>query len=82
MKLDLRYVLCRCWSADHFVRVDTDEDFPDELNIAVVSTRNGHFWHRVRWALKHVFGRQDLIFADVIVSRAEFRAVLEKEREG
>lgn len=71
-----RYVPCRCWSADHLVAIDPDEDDAETLYVSVVSTRNGSFWHRVRWSLKHIFGGQDLVFADIVVNRSTFAAAI------
>ncbi len=56
------YIPCRCFSADHLVRVCPDEDIDGTLNVEILSSRQSSFWSRVRWALKHVFGREDLVF--------------------
>ncbi|HBQ33111.1 hypothetical protein I6H96_11570 [Brucella anthropi] len=76
------YIPCRCFSADHLVRVCPDEDIDGTLNVEILSSRQSSFWSRVRWALKHVFGREDLVFADVIVSREKWlKAAGEAERK-
>jgi len=64
-----RYFPCNCHTAYHFLRIDIDPDFPDELDVSFVSTRNGSFWHRLKWAFLHVMGREDLTFADAIINR-------------
>lgn len=66
------YIPCECRTPYHFVCVDADPDVPDELNISVVSMRNGSFWRRVQSAMKHVFGREDLVFGDVLVKTARW----------
>jgi hypothetical protein len=64
-----RYFPCSCHTAYHFLRFDIDPDIPDELYVSFVSTRNSSLWHRLRWAFKHVMGREDLVFADAIIER-------------
>lgn len=76
------YIPCDCHTAYHFIRITEDEDRPDYLYAEFVSTRNGYFWHRVKWALKHVFGREDLTFADVIIKRQDLCRALNKNGEG
>lgn len=76
-----RYIPCQCWSADHFLAIDTDPDSDDEITISAVSRRNSSFWHRVRWALKHVFGREDLVFADLIVKRDDLESIVKSPGE-
>jgi hypothetical protein len=79
---DYHYIPCRCFSADHLVRVCPDEDIDGTLNVEILPSRQSSFWSRVRWALKHVFGRDDLVFADVIVSREKWlKAAGEAERK-
>lgn len=70
------YVPCRCGTPYHHICFDVDPDMPDEIDISFVSTRNGSFWRRVKWALKHVFGREDLVFADAIVSKKRLVEVM------
>jgi hypothetical protein len=74
---DGRYVPCDCATPYHFIAFMPDAFDPDYVDIAFVSTRNGSFWHRVKWALRHVLGREDLVFADAIVSKARLIKVTE-----
>jgi hypothetical protein len=70
------YIRCDCYTAYHCLVIDEDPDLPGELYVSFVSTRHGSIWHRIRWALKHVFGRQDLCFADIIIKRSELAEAL------
>lgn len=71
------YIPCDCRTPYHCLVVERDEDIPESLNISFVSTRNGSIWHRIKWALKHVFGRKDLIFADLIIKTDDFLEALD-----
>lgn len=75
---ELIYVACTCHTPYHFIRVSEDFDMDDHLTVEFVSTRNGFFWHRVKWALKHVFWREDLVFADIFIKRDDLKRALEK----
>lgn len=79
---DRAYIECDCATPYHFLRVEPDPDIDGMLNLAFVSTRNGSFWHRLRWALAHVFGRDDLVFADIIVSRKRIAAAIRGDGNG
>jgi hypothetical protein len=57
--------------------IEPDEDTPESLTVSFVSTRNGSVWHRIKWAWKHVFGREDLTFADIIIKRDDFLEALD-----
>lgn len=72
------YIRCECATPYHFLCIEP-EDGSDELNVSFVSTRNCHFWHRVKWAMKHIFGRDDLVFADIIVKREWFENVVSSD---
>lgn len=63
------YIPCECRTPYHFLLIEPDEDMPHQLNVSFVSTRNGSIWHRIKWAMKHVLGREDLTFADIIIKR-------------
>jgi len=78
---ELIFVPCDCGTPYHFLRLSEDWDREEYLTVEFVSTRNGYFWHRVKWALKHVFGREDLVFADIIIKRDELASAL-KDKEG
>ncbi len=73
-KLNLQYIPCRCYCAEHFVRVQPDEDVNNSLIVEIISSRNGSIWQRARWAFQHVFGRDDLVFADLIIAKDDWDA--------
>ncbi|MDX3926787.1 MAG: hypothetical protein QHC90_13410 [Shinella sp.] len=75
------YLQCDCHTPYHCLVIERDPDCHDDLNVSFVSTRNGSFWHRIKWAVKHVFGREDLTFADIIVKRGDLIEALGKEGE-
>lgn len=66
------YLPCRCFCAEHFVRVGEDPDVPDELTVEVVAQGNRSFWHRFKWAFRHVFVGGDLVVADLILTRKQW----------
>lgn len=76
------YVPCDCRTPYHHLVITQDGDLPNDLNVEFVSTRNGSIWHRIKWAIKHVFGRQDLVFADIIIKRDDLLRALNKATEG
>lgn len=65
------YLRCDCHTPYHAVVIDKDPDIAGFLNVSVVSTRNGSIWHRLKWAAVHVFKREDLVCADLILGKAE-----------
>ena len=73
------YIPCECRTPYHFICIEADEDAPNELNVSFVSTRNGSILHRLKWAFKHVFGREDLVFADAIIKREWFEDAVLRE---
>ena len=75
----MRYIPCRCFCAEHFLRFSEDPDLPGELEVSVVSSRNGSFWHRLKWAFVHVMGREDMIFADLIISREKLKEICDEQ---
>lgn len=70
------FIPCDCYDTCHFLRFMPDPDIEDAFDCDFISTRNGSFWQRVKWALKHVFGNEDLVFADLIIRRSELERVL------
>lgn len=76
------YIPCDCRTPYHCLVID-DGDYdesrttPLHLNVSFVSTRNGSIWHRIKWALKHVFGREDLTFADIIIKTEDLLEALD-----
>jgi hypothetical protein len=75
------YLQCTCHTPYHCLVIESDPDLPDELDVSFVSTRNGSFWHRIKWAMKHVLGREDLTFADIIIKRDDLVRALGEERD-
>jgi hypothetical protein len=73
------YIRCECGSSHHHLCFDYDTEFwaEDEMGVAFVATKSGFFWHRVRNAWKHVFGREDLVLADIIIKREQLRKLLD-----
>lgn len=74
------YIPCNCRTAYHCLVITEDDDIPGELVVEFVSTRNGSIWHRIKWAVKHVFGYEDLTFADIIVKRQDLLDALGEVR--
>jgi hypothetical protein len=76
------YIPCECWTPYHFLLIQPDPDMGEgKLNVSFVSTRNGSVWHRLKWALKHIVGRDDLTFADIIVDRERLAAAIRSRVE-
>lgn len=71
------YIPCDCRTPYHCLVIDRDPDIANELNVSFVSTRNGSIWHRIKWALKHVFGREALTFADIIIKTEDLLEALD-----
>jgi hypothetical protein len=60
------YFRCSCRSPHHALVFERDEDVPTAVNVTFMSARNASFWHRVKWSLKHIFGGESLVFADLV----------------
>jgi hypothetical protein len=76
------YLECDCHTAYHFLTFEPDEDEPECIYVSFVSTRNESIWHRIKWALWHVFKREDLTFADIMIRYPALRgAVMALEGE-
>lgn len=63
-------MLCTCHTATHFLQVDYDiwDKYPDDISITMCADRTGGFWARLRRAWSYVFGGQELVVADILVS--------------
>lgn len=61
------YLKCSCHAPHHGVLLEPVDDMPGSVEVSVISSRNGSIWHRIKWALKHVFGSQNLVTADVFL---------------
>lgn len=60
------YVRCECHTPYHCLVLERDAD--GSIDVQFVAESNGRFWHRVKWALRHVFKRDMLVEADLILS--------------
>ncbi len=65
------YLRCDCHQPHHFVLIEDDPDLDGHFFVSVVGVKSMDFWHRVRWALKHIFGREHLTIADLILTPAD-----------
>lgn len=70
------YLQCECHSANHFVLIERDEF--KCLQISVVADRNRSIWHRMRWAFHHIFSREDLVMADLILAPDKAKELAEQ----
>lgn len=67
---------CDCHHPLHFIEFDWynwDEDEPAQIDVFFCSHRIGGFWKRVWRALRYVFGSQDLVTGDVVLSKEKAR---------
>lgn len=74
------YIPCRCGSAHHFLRIQDDPDIPEAVCIDFVSGSSAPFWVRVARALKYVFWREELVYADLFIDRDTLKAAMEAGR--
>lgn len=65
------YLRCECHQPHHFLLVEDDPDVAGVVNISLVATKSARFWHRVKWALRHVFGCEHLTLGDVILTNGK-----------
>ncbi len=68
MKRDPLYLRCDCHQPHHFVLIEDDPDIAGLFQVSVVGTKSASFWHRVKWAWKHVFAGEHLTVADLILT--------------
>lgn len=68
---DHKYFRCGCHTPHHFVLFEPDPDIAGVLNVSVCADKNARFWHRVKWALKHILGTEHLTYGDIILERDE-----------
>lgn len=71
MMRDPLYLRCHCHQPNHFVLVEDDPDIAGVINLSLVASKSARFWHRVRWALAHVFGGEHLTIGDVIMANGD-----------
>lgn len=66
---------CDCHTPLHFVKFDWDRwlDGSEDINVFFCSERIGGFWKRVGRALRYVFGSQDLVTGDIVLSKEKAR---------
>lgn len=74
----MMFVPCQCGDATHFLRFTVDTDTPIAFWVDFVSTRSPSLWRRIKNALRYVFSRDELIYADIIIERAELERMLEE----
>lgn len=64
---------CGCHTPLHFIKFDwikwSDKPGDSTLDLFFCSDRNWSFWKRVWCALKYVFGTQNLVTGDIVVSK-------------
>jgi GTP:adenosylcobinamide-phosphate guanylyltransferase len=61
------YFQCACHTPYHALVVERDPDLPTTFNVEIISTKNASFWHRVKYALRHVFVPEMLVEADLVL---------------
>lgn len=72
------YVPCRCGSAHHFLRIQDDPDIPDAVCVEFLSGGTAApFWMRMKHALKHLFWREELVYAELFIDRDTLKAAIE-----
>lgn len=76
---------CDCHTPLHFVKLDwirwSDKEGDETLDLFFCSDRNWSVWRRVRSALKYVFGSQDLVMGDIVVSKEKAKELAEWLKE-
>lgn len=65
------YIRCNCHQPHHFVLIEDDPDIAGVIIMSLVAAKSASFWHRVKWALAHVFGGEHLTIGDVILGNGE-----------
>lgn len=76
MKREPLYLRCECHQPHHFVLIEDDTDISGTFSVSVVATKSADFWHRVKWALKHVFAGEHLTTGDVVLSSEDAAKVV------
>lgn len=66
---------CLCHTPLHFIQMNWEkwDNGDEDLNLFFCSDRNWSFWKRVRNAFRYVFGSQDLVMGDIVVSKEKAR---------
>jgi len=64
------YLQCDCHQPHHAVIIEPDDHVPGMVMVSVVATKSSGFFHRVWWALKHIFGGEHLTVGDVVLSQS------------
>lgn len=67
------YLPCACFSRDHAIIIERDDDDAKNLILSVIGTRNPHMWTRLRYGLGYIFGGRGGSFADVILNEHNVR---------
>lgn len=68
-------IVCDCHTPTHFIQFDWDKwlDGTEDINVFFCSDRIGGFWKRLGRACRYVFGTQELITGDIVVSKEKAR---------
>lgn len=62
------YLRCDCHTPYHCWVVERDGEY---FNIQFVAESNGRFWHRVKYALIHIFKKDMLVESDMILKQED-----------
>ncbi len=68
-------VECECKNPTHFIQINltTWDKFPDDIEVFFCADRVGGFWKRIIRAAQYVFWSQQLITADMRLSKERAR---------
>ena len=65
---DPLYLRCDCHQPYHFVLIEDDPDIASLYLVSVIATKSASFWHRLKWAVRHIFGADHLTMGDVVLT--------------
>ncbi|SCM71565.1 hypothetical protein KL86PLE_100266 [uncultured Pleomorphomonas sp.] len=66
----MTYIPCDHYTPDHFIHIDPKPG-GHLAEVKIVTSRDASLWLRLRYALRFVLGRDDLVYGNVIASRLE-----------
>lgn len=68
-------IACDCSTPTHFLQVEWNRwaEWDEDINVFFCAHRIGGFWKRVARAARYVFGAQELITSDIVISKQSTR---------
>lgn len=75
------YLPCECGSPEHLILIEEASKINDKVEsviVYIVSTIYRSFWQRLKFGLKYIFKKEELVLGDVVIDIEVLKNVLNK----